>query len=136
MGGVGTIQNMVCFLRASPMRFLFSVKTKSPPLLLNIMPFGGKKYGVVRSLGNNFFFSFVGALNGILPTKLNLANRKIQVDRWCLSCGSDVESIVHGLFLCHCTLKIWRNILPSIGYKLGQMASACNLFMDALIGVF
>lgn len=55
------------------------------------------------------------ALSGCLPTKLQLYQKRVQIDTRCPICLNDEESILHCLVYCPQAAQYWRLVTPNLG---------------------
>lgn len=54
-------------------------------------------------------------INNVLPCKVNLKYRHVDVDEVCLVCGVASETTMHVLYFCPTTQYVW--ILSSVGWS-------------------
>ncbi|KAL3522375.1 hypothetical protein ACH5RR_015209 [Cinchona calisaya] len=72
-------------------------------------------------------------IHNIFPVKENINRRVQQGDNICCSCGREVESIEHCLFLCEAAEKIWK-VAPISWEEIKNLKFSFSRWWEGLIG--
>lgn len=84
------------------------------------------------------------ALSNCLPTKVMLDKKRVPIDRVCLICKSNDETVIHALVSCPVAVQCWQIVLPEVGCAdfddfsqwWETVLSVCNSDRRAEIAVF
>ena len=72
------------------------------------------------------------ACNNILPTKVNLFNKKIMIDPLCPICGLEVETIVHALWSYLAVRDVWFECNKTMHKGTSDEDAFVNIFEQLL----